>query len=43
MISDRFVEDGTFLRLNYLQISYNMPQKMVKKNRFERFAFLFEW
>ena len=31
MISDRFVEDGTFLRLNYLQISYNMPQKMVKK------------
>lgn len=31
MISDRFIEDGTFLRLNYLQISYNMPQKMVKK------------
>ena len=31
MISDRFVEDGTFLRLNYLQLSYNMPSKLVKK------------
>lgn len=31
MISDRFVEDGTFLRLNYLQLSYNMPSKTVKK------------
>ncbi|MCD8319027.1 MAG: SusC/RagA family TonB-linked outer membrane protein [Paraprevotella sp.] len=31
MISDRFVEDGTFLRLNYLQISYGLPQKAVKK------------
>ena len=31
MISDRFVEDGTFLRLNYLQLSYSMPQKLVKK------------
>ena len=30
-ISDRFVEDGTFLRLNYLQLSYNMPSKLVKK------------
>lgn len=31
MISDRFVEDGTFLRLNYLQLSYSFPQNMVKK------------
>ena len=31
MISDRFVEDGTFLRLNYLQLSYNMPQKLTNK------------
>ena len=31
MISDRFVEDGTFLRLNYLQISYSLPEKMAKK------------
>lgn len=31
MISDRFVEDGTFLRLNYLQLSYSFPQNMIKK------------
>ena len=31
MISDRFVEDGTFLRLNYLQISYSLPEKKAKK------------
>ena len=31
MISDRFVEDGTFLRLNYLQLSYSLPEKMAKK------------
>ncbi len=29
--SDRFVEDGSFLRLNYSQISYAFPQKMIKK------------
>ncbi len=31
MISDRFVEDGTFLRLNYLQLSYSLPQRMAQK------------
>ena len=31
MISDRFVEDGTFLRPNYLQISYSLPEKKAKK------------
>ena len=31
MISDRFVEDGTFLRLNYLQLSYSLPQEKAKK------------
>lgn len=31
LISDRFVEDGTFLRLNYLQLSYSFPQSMIKK------------
>lgn len=30
MGSDRFVEDGSFLRLNYLQISYNFPKKLLK-------------
>ncbi len=31
LMSDRFVEDGTFLRLNYLQLSYSFPEKMIKK------------
>ena len=31
LISDRFVEDGSFLRLNYLQLSYAFDQKWVKK------------
>ena len=29
--SDRFVEDGSFIRLNYTQLSYAVPQKMLKK------------
>lgn len=29
--SDRFVEDGSFLRLNYTQLSYSFPKKMLKK------------
>lgn len=29
--SDRFVEDGSFIRLNYSQISYSFPAKMIKK------------
>ena len=31
LISDRFVEDGSFLRLNYLQLSYAFEQKWIKK------------
>ena len=31
LISDRFIEDGTFLRLNYLQISYGLSDKHAKK------------
>ena len=30
LISDRFVEDGTFLRLNYLQLSYSFDPKKIK-------------
>ena len=30
LISDRFVEDGTFLRLNYLQVSYSFDPKKLK-------------
>ena len=29
--SDRFVEDGSFIRLNYSQISYSLEPKLIKK------------
>ncbi|GAB6011309.1 SusC/RagA family TonB-linked outer membrane protein [Viscerimonas tarda] len=29
--SDRFVEDGSFLRMKYVQLSYNVPPKLLKK------------
>lgn len=29
--SDRFIEDGSFIRLNYSQLSYSLPQKTIKK------------
>ncbi|HBN47392.1 MAG TPA: SusC/RagA family TonB-linked outer membrane protein, partial [Prevotella sp.] len=29
--SDRFIEDGSFVRLNYTQLSYSFPTKWVKK------------
>ena len=29
--SDRFVEDGSFIRLNYSQLSYALPTKTLKK------------
>ena len=29
--SDRFVEDGSFIRLNYSQISYSLPPATIKK------------
>ena len=29
--SDRFVEDGSFLRLNYTQLNYSFPPKILKK------------
>jgi TonB-linked SusC/RagA family outer membrane protein len=31
LISDRFVEDGSFLRLNYVQLSYAFKTKMLKQ------------
>ena len=30
-VSSRFVEDGSFLRLNNLQLSYSVPKKAIKK------------
>lgn len=29
--SDRFIEDGSFIRCNYLQLSYSIPPKSIKK------------
>ena len=29
--SDRFVEDGSFIRLNYAQLSYSFDPKLIKK------------
>lgn len=29
--SDRYVEDGSFVRLQYVQLSYNFPTKIIKK------------
>ena len=39
LISDRFVEDGTFLRLNYLQLSYSFDPKLLKKLRMKTLNF----
>ena len=30
LISDRFVENGSFLRLNYMQLSYELPKDWMK-------------
>ena len=31
LVSDRFVEDASFLRLNYLQLAYSFDNKLTKK------------
>lgn len=33
LVSDRFVEDGSFLRLNYLQLSYSFSSKVARALR----------
>jgi hypothetical protein len=42
LVSDRFVEDGSFVRLNYLQLSYSFDPKMIKRvlgvNRLSMYA-----
>ena len=41
--SDRFVEDGGFVRFQNLQIAYNFPKKMIKKwglNQLQAYASL---
>ena len=37
--SDRFVEDGSFLRLKYLTFNYSLPKNTVKKMNIERLSF----
>jgi TonB-linked SusC/RagA family outer membrane protein len=37
--SDRFVEDGSFIRLNYMQLSYALSQKALKSLGFSQLSF----
>lgn len=30
LVSDRFVEDGSYLRVSYVQLNYNVPKKALK-------------
>ncbi len=36
-VSDRFVEDGAYLRLKNVQLGYALPKSVLKKMRFEKF------
>ncbi len=36
-VSDRFVEDGSYLRLKTLQLGYNLPQNWLKKVHVQKF------
>lgn len=35
-VSDRFVEDGSYLRLKNLQVAYNLPKEWLKKVRISK-------
>ena len=37
--SDRYVEDGSFLRLKYLTFNYSVPKKLLKKLKVDRVNF----
>ncbi|HKJ42477.1 MAG TPA: SusC/RagA family TonB-linked outer membrane protein [Sunxiuqinia sp.] len=37
--SDRYVEDGSFLRLKYLQFNYSMPRAKLKKLNLKQLSF----
>ena len=39
--SDRFVEDGSFIRLNYTQLSYSLDPKIIKKWGLTQLSFYF--
>jgi TonB-linked SusC/RagA family outer membrane protein len=36
-VSDRFVENGAYLRLKTVQLGYALPKSMLKKMKFEKF------
>ncbi len=36
-VSDRFVEDGSYLRLKNVQLGYALPTSLLKKIKFEKF------
>ncbi len=36
-VSDRFIEDGSYLRLKTLQLGYNLPKTWLQKAGFEKF------
>ena len=35
-VSDRFIEDGSYIRLKTLQVGYNLPKPWLKKMRFDK-------
>jgi hypothetical protein len=37
--SDRYVEDGSFLRFKYLTFNYSVPAKILKKYSVNKFSF----
>ena len=36
-ISDRFVEDGSYLRVKNIQLGYNLPKSILDKIHFQKF------
>jgi hypothetical protein len=39
LISDRFVEDGSFLRMNYISLNYSLDKKQLKWIGLNRMTF----
>jgi len=36
-VSDRFVEDGSYIRLKNIQVGYSLPKSLIKKLQIEKF------
>ena len=39
LVSDRFVEDGSYLRMSYIQVNYDLPQRYLKGIGLKRLGF----